>query len=189
AESDSDAPPDERAPAFFVNEDGTKVPRPRTRKERMGMAYREAESSRFELRIGMAAMIDSDGFKNARIDNLRTTLGDSLRQVQEVRWANKVLIEENAEGVSRVQRAEALAQQAKARAQWLEEKVSGKMGHTLQDADATWTTASEQSRPSTSASHFGTGGTFRASLTSAEDLTSAPLRGPPFAPLAPSTAG
>ena len=61
AESDSDAPPDERAPAFFVNEDGTKalaclrndgvhtghaivdepksvmqVPRPRTRKERMG---------------------------------------------------------------------------------------------------------------------------------------------------------
>ena len=36
AESDSDAPPDERAPAFFVNEDGSKVPRPRTRKERMG---------------------------------------------------------------------------------------------------------------------------------------------------------
>eukprot|EP00435_Cladocopium_sp_Y103_P015639 s1364_g3.t2 len=53
AESDSDAPPDERAPAFFVNEDGTKVPRPRTRKERMGMAYREAESARYELRIGM----------------------------------------------------------------------------------------------------------------------------------------
>ena len=25
AESDSDAPPDERAPAFFVNEDGTKA--------------------------------------------------------------------------------------------------------------------------------------------------------------------
>eukprot|EP00439_Symbiodinium_sp_Y106_P018084 s4981_g2.t1 len=54
AESDSDAPPDERAPAFFVNEDGTKVPRPRTRKERMGMAFREAESARYELRLGMA---------------------------------------------------------------------------------------------------------------------------------------
>ena len=77
AESDSDAPPDERAPAFFVNEDGTKalatlhaadrlvvseacqvvavgaglpmssmqVPRPRTRKERMGLELRASKRS------------------------------------------------------------------------------------------------------------------------------------------------
>eukprot|EP00913_Durusdinium_trenchii_P022656 g21279.t1 len=61
AESDSDAPPDERAPAFFVNEDGTKVPRPRTRKERMGMAFREAESARYELRLGMVPASQGGG--------------------------------------------------------------------------------------------------------------------------------
>lgn len=97
AESDSDAPPDERAPAFFVNEDGSKAPRPRTRKERMGMAYREAESARFELRLGMAAMLDKDAERVAEIGRLQTKLMDSCREVSEVRWANKVLQEENDE--------------------------------------------------------------------------------------------
>jgi len=91
AESDSDAPPDERPPAFFVNEDGTKVPRPRTRKERMCMAYREAESARWELRLGMAAMVDKEvGHKNTLTKLLRE-MDTTQREVQEVRWANKVL--------------------------------------------------------------------------------------------------
>ncbi|CAE7832025.1 unnamed protein product [Symbiodinium sp. CCMP2592] len=53
AESDSDAPPDERAPAFFVNEDGTKA-LGAAAKDKKGMAFREAESARYELRLGMA---------------------------------------------------------------------------------------------------------------------------------------
>merc|ERR1719440_262234 len=60
AESDSDCPPDERPPPFFINDDGTRVARPRTRKERMAMAYREAEVARWELRLGPAVMIDKD---------------------------------------------------------------------------------------------------------------------------------
>lgn len=91
AESDSDAPPDERPPAFFVNEDGTKVPRPRTRKERMNMAYREAESARWELRLGMAAMVDKEvGHKNTLTKLLRD-MDTTNREVKEVRWANEVL--------------------------------------------------------------------------------------------------
>lgn len=97
AESDSDAPPDERPPAFFVNEDGSRVPRPRTRKERMGMAYREAESARWELRIGMAAMIDKDQDRAMAIDTLKTALDVSQREVNEVRWANSVLSKDNEE--------------------------------------------------------------------------------------------
>lgn len=91
AESDSDAPPDERPPAFFVNEDGSKVPRPRTRKERMGMAYREAESARWELRLGMAAMIDKDVAYQKRIERLHCNLGTSRQEVLEVRRANESL--------------------------------------------------------------------------------------------------
>lgn len=87
-ESDSDAPPDERPPAFFVNEDGRKVPRPRSRKERMGMAYREAESSRWELRIGMAAMLTKDDERMREISRLQTSLNHTCREVQQVRSAN-----------------------------------------------------------------------------------------------------
>uniref|UniRef100_A0A7S0FYJ3 Uncharacterized protein n=1 Tax=Pyrodinium bahamense TaxID=73915 RepID=A0A7S0FYJ3_9DINO len=94
AESDSDAPPDERPPAFFVNEDGSKAPRPRTRKERMGMAYREAESARWELRLGMAAMIDKDIANAKHIDRLRYELDISQREVNEVRRANEMLAAE-----------------------------------------------------------------------------------------------
>jgi hypothetical protein len=91
AESDSDAPPDERPPAFFLNEDGTRQPRERTRKERMGMAYREAESARIELRLGMAAMIDKEVNSAALLQRLRTELTDHQREVQEVRSHNKQL--------------------------------------------------------------------------------------------------
>merc|ERR1719440_1145382 len=87
AESDSDAPPDERPPAFFVNEDGSRVPRPRTRKERMGMAYREAESARWELRIGMAAMIDKDVGNARKMQELTEDLRNSENEVAQVRWA------------------------------------------------------------------------------------------------------
>eukprot|EP00929_Paragymnodinium_shiwhaense_P119698 TRINITY_DN91590_c0_g1_i1.p1 TRINITY_DN91590_c0_g1~~TRINITY_DN91590_c0_g1_i1.p1 ORF type:complete len:601 (+),score=207.92 TRINITY_DN91590_c0_g1_i1:90-1892(+) len=94
AESDSDAPPDERAPPFFTNEDGSKAPRPRTRKERMGMAYREAESARIELRLGMAAMIDKDVNNHHHIDKLKNELARVKQEIHEVRWANQVLVED-----------------------------------------------------------------------------------------------
>lgn len=110
AESDSDAPPDERPPAFFVNEDGSKAPRPRTRKERMGMAYREAESARWELRLGMAAMIDKDATSAMHIDRLRHEVEFSQREVSEVRRANEVLHVDLEEAVAA---AEAAKQQAR----------------------------------------------------------------------------
>eukprot|EP00927_Polykrikos_kofoidii_P044003 TRINITY_DN38100_c0_g1_i1.p1 TRINITY_DN38100_c0_g1~~TRINITY_DN38100_c0_g1_i1.p1 ORF type:complete len:606 (-),score=160.90 TRINITY_DN38100_c0_g1_i1:305-2122(-) len=91
AESDSDAPPDERAPPFFTNEDGSKVPRPRTRKERMGMAYREAESARCELRLGMAAMIDKDINNAQQVKKVQTEMKRVMQEILEVRWANQVL--------------------------------------------------------------------------------------------------
>lgn len=94
AESDSDAPPDERAPPFFTNEDGSKEPRPRTRKERMAMAYREAESARCELRLGMAAMIDKDARSGVVADTLREQLAVVQREVQQVRKANEELAAE-----------------------------------------------------------------------------------------------
>merc|ERR1719440_2490988 len=74
AESDSDCPPDERPPPFFVNEDGTRVARPRIRKERMAMAYREAEVSRWELRLGLAVMIDKDINTSHKMDALKFEL-------------------------------------------------------------------------------------------------------------------
>jgi hypothetical protein len=92
AESDSDCPPDERPPAFFVNDDGTRVARPRTRKERMAMAYREAEVSRWELRLGLAVMIDKDVNTGQTMDRLKFELRLTERECDEVRWANKVLI-------------------------------------------------------------------------------------------------
>lgn len=106
AESDSDAPPDERAPAFFVNEDGTKVPRPRTRKERMGMAFREAESARYELRLGMAAMLDRDSSNEVTIERLKDQVANLFREVQVVRASNESLKVENAEAFDRAERAE-----------------------------------------------------------------------------------
>jgi colicin import membrane protein len=92
AESDSDCPPDERPPAFFVNDDGTRIPRPRTRKERMAMAYREAEVARWEMRLGLAVMIDKDVNSAATLDKLKFELRLTERECDEVRWANKVLI-------------------------------------------------------------------------------------------------
>jgi len=92
AESDSDCPPDERPPPFFVNDDGTRVPRPRTRKERMAMAYREAEVARWELRLGLAVMIDKDINNGQVMDRLKFELRLTERECDEVRWANKVLI-------------------------------------------------------------------------------------------------
>ncbi|CAK0867755.1 unnamed protein product [Prorocentrum cordatum] len=90
ADSDSDAPPDEREPAFFLNKDGAKEPRPRTKKERVNMAKREAETARFELRLGIASMIDKDLGNAETINRLKEQLEVSQREVQEVRWANKV---------------------------------------------------------------------------------------------------
>lgn len=94
AESDSDCPPDERPPPFFVNDDGTKAPRPRTRKERMAMAYREAEIARWELRLGLAVMIDKDINTGQMIDKMKFEMRLTERECDEVRWANKVLIED-----------------------------------------------------------------------------------------------
>merc|ERR1719440_1583460 len=92
AESDSDCPPDERPPPFFVNDDGSRIPRPRTRKERMAMAYREAETSRWELRLGLAVMIDKDINTSNKMDQLKFELRLTERECDEVRWANKILI-------------------------------------------------------------------------------------------------
>jgi len=92
AESDSDCAPDERPPPFFVNKDGTREARPRTRKERMAMAYREAEVSRWELRLGLAVMIDKDINSGQTLDRLKFELRLTERECDEVRWANKVLI-------------------------------------------------------------------------------------------------
>jgi len=124
AESDSDAPPDERPPAFFVNEDGTKAPRPRTRKERMGMAYREAESSRWELRLGMAAMLDKDMTSAMHIDRLRHELQFSQREVNEVREANGQLSADlaNAEQAAREAR-EAALQVTRGREAWATQRL------------------------------------------------------------------
>lgn len=94
AESDSDCPPDERPPPFFVNDDGTRAPRPRTRKERMAMAYREAEVARWELRLGLAVMIDKDINTGNAMDRLKFELRLTERECDEVRWANKVLIQD-----------------------------------------------------------------------------------------------
>lgn len=112
AESDSDAPPDERPPAFFVNEDGSKAPRPRTRKERMGMAYREAESARFELRLGMAAMIDKDINSAYERDRLRTNLEIAQREIQEVRTAHEALAADADASAEEVKRLKAAAEAA-----------------------------------------------------------------------------
>jgi len=109
AESDSDAPPDERPPAFFINEDGGRVPRPRTRKERMGMAYREAESARWELRLGMAAMIDKDAASAMHVDRLRHELETSCREVNEVRRANTALSLDLEEALATVKQQESEA--------------------------------------------------------------------------------
>lgn len=94
AESDSDAPPDERAPPFFTNEDGQRMPRPRTRKERMSMAYREAESARCELRLGMAAMVDKDVSSASALARMKQELLRVQREVAEVREANAQLAED-----------------------------------------------------------------------------------------------
>jgi len=94
AESDSDCPPDERPPPFFINEDGSRAPRPRTRKERMAMAYREAEIARWELRLGLAVMIDKDIGGGQLMDKLKFELRLTEREGDEVRWANKVLIDD-----------------------------------------------------------------------------------------------
>lgn len=94
AESDSDCPPDERPPPFFINKDGTKAPRARTRKERMAMAYREAEIARWELRLGLAVMIDKDINTSQIMDKLKFELRLTERECDEVRWANTVLIED-----------------------------------------------------------------------------------------------
>jgi len=94
AESDSDCPPDERPPPFFINDDGTRIPRPRTRKERMAMAYREAEVARWELRLGLAVMIDKDINTSQTMDRLKFELRLTERECDEVRWANKVLIQD-----------------------------------------------------------------------------------------------
>mmetsp|Transcript_52120 Transcript_52120/g.124142 ORF Transcript_52120/g.124142 Transcript_52120/m.124142 type:complete len:606 (-) Transcript_52120:264-2081(-) len=92
AESDSDGPFEERPPPFFVNADRTKVPRPRTRKERMAMAYREAEAARWESKLVLAAVID-EGVANAQlISRLRSALRLSEQEVEELRWANRVLV-------------------------------------------------------------------------------------------------
>lgn len=107
-ESDSDAPPDERPPAFFVNEDGIKVPRPRSRKERMGMAFREAETSRWELRLGMAAMLTKDDERLKEILRLQIALGNTCREVQEVRSANVSLVKQ-IEEAARAVKAKAFA--------------------------------------------------------------------------------
>lgn len=123
AESDSDAPPDERAPAFFVNEDGTKVPRPRTRKERMGMAFREAESARYELRLGMAAMLDRDSSNEVRIERLKDQVAGLYKEVQIVRASNESLKVENAQAFERAAHAEEEAHQAKVRATLVETGV------------------------------------------------------------------
>mmetsp|Transcript_122314 Transcript_122314/g.346796 ORF Transcript_122314/g.346796 Transcript_122314/m.346796 type:complete len:597 (-) Transcript_122314:58-1848(-) len=112
AESDSDAPPDERPPAFFVNEDGSKAPRPRTRKERMGMAYREAESARWELRLGMAAIIDRDINSSAEIDRLRTNLETAQHEVAEVRAAHEALAVDAEASAGEVQRLKSVAEAA-----------------------------------------------------------------------------
>lgn len=115
AESDSDAPPDERPPPFFVNDDGTKVPRPRARKERMAMAYREAEIARWELRLGLALMIDKDINFADNLDRLKSELRLTEREVSEVRWANKILITDVNELVAQRDAARAEARERKSR--------------------------------------------------------------------------
>eukprot|EP00440_Ansanella_granifera_P042431 gb/GFBE01046001.1/.p1 GENE.gb/GFBE01046001.1/~~gb/GFBE01046001.1/.p1 ORF type:complete len:637 (+),score=201.81 gb/GFBE01046001.1/:1-1911(+) len=172
AESDSDAPPDERAPAFFVNEDGTKVPRPRTRKERMGMAYREAESARYELRIGMAAILDKDQMQQERIDCLRNELANLLAEVKMVRLSNEDLKKANKQAYDRAERAELDLQKAQARAVMAEDNAlkAARTASTLAETNAS---TSFPSRPSTSPPDL-------------EDSSIAPLNS---GPLAPSTAG
>eukprot|EP00931_Biecheleriopsis_adriatica_P101253 TRINITY_DN76431_c0_g1_i1.p1 TRINITY_DN76431_c0_g1~~TRINITY_DN76431_c0_g1_i1.p1 ORF type:complete len:637 (-),score=178.38 TRINITY_DN76431_c0_g1_i1:41-1951(-) len=172
AESDSDAPPDERAPAFFVNEDGTKVPRPRTRKERMGMAYREAESARYELRIGMAAMLDKDAMNEASIDSMKTELVNILGELQAVRRSNANLLAVNKEAFERAVKAEADAEQALSRAVLAEDNAAKAEAERRAAAPL----AASPSRPSTSPPE----------LEDTTGLTSAPLN---QGPLAPSTAG
>merc|ERR1711988_141870 len=71
---------------------GTRVPRPRTRKERMAMAYREAEVARWELRLGLAVMIDKDVNTSQAMDRLKFELRLTEQECDEVRWADKVLI-------------------------------------------------------------------------------------------------
>eukprot|EP00747_Dinoflagellata_sp_TGD_P182076 gnl/TRDRNA2_/TRDRNA2_36147_c0_seq1.p1 gnl/TRDRNA2_/TRDRNA2_36147_c0~~gnl/TRDRNA2_/TRDRNA2_36147_c0_seq1.p1 ORF type:complete len:640 (+),score=173.21 gnl/TRDRNA2_/TRDRNA2_36147_c0_seq1:148-2067(+) len=92
AESDSDGPPDKRPPPFFIDEEtGSRIPRPRARKERMAMAYREAESARWELRLGMAAVVDKEVGNAQKLQELKEDLRNSENEVAQVRWANQVL--------------------------------------------------------------------------------------------------
>merc|ERR1719491_2178723 len=115
AESDSDCPPDERPPPFFINKDGTKAPRARTRKERMAMAYREAKIARWELRLGLAVMIDKDINTGNAMDRLKSELRLTESEVSEVRWANKILITDVNELVAQRDTARAEAREHKSR--------------------------------------------------------------------------
>lgn len=128
AESDSDCPPDERPPPFFVNDDGTKAPRPRNRKERMAMAYREAEIARWELRLGLAVMIDKDIGSAQTLDKLKFELRLTEREVDEVRWANKVLIED----VNSIQRQMLASRKQDANVQTSDAEAGGSMYGSFQ---------------------------------------------------------
>eukprot|EP00746_Dinoflagellata_sp_MGD_P000009 gnl/MRDRNA2_/MRDRNA2_100020_c0_seq1.p1 gnl/MRDRNA2_/MRDRNA2_100020_c0~~gnl/MRDRNA2_/MRDRNA2_100020_c0_seq1.p1 ORF type:complete len:694 (-),score=154.63 gnl/MRDRNA2_/MRDRNA2_100020_c0_seq1:173-2254(-) len=91
AESDDDEPEEDRAKPWFIDEQGVKRPRPRTRKERMQMSFDEALSCRHEMRLQLAAIIDKDLRQEDRIEKLTDLVRVQDRSLTELKSANDEL--------------------------------------------------------------------------------------------------
>lgn len=70
AESDDDLPEEDKAKPWYIDEQGKKVPRPRTRKERMQMSFNETLTCRQEMRLQTLAILDTDLRQKHNIDRL-----------------------------------------------------------------------------------------------------------------------
>lgn len=91
AESDDDEPEEERAKPWFIDEQGVKKPRPRTRKERMSMSFNETLTARHEMKLQMAAIIDKDFRQEDRIDRLTDLVRQQDHSLYELKSANQKL--------------------------------------------------------------------------------------------------
>lgn len=91
AESDDDEPEEDKPPPWFVDEQGVKQPRPRTRKERFAMAYNETLACRHEMKLQLAVIIDKDMRAEDRIDKLVELVRQQDRCLTQMRYANQAL--------------------------------------------------------------------------------------------------
>lgn len=91
AESDDDEPEEDKPAPWFLDEQGVKQPRPRTRKERMAMSFNESLVMRQEMKLQLAAIIDKDLRAEDRIDKLIELVRQQDRCLSQLRYANMAL--------------------------------------------------------------------------------------------------